>query len=254
MQRRGEYGHTPEMKEKKYTKARWLLLLPVVMGIAAHFMKQAEGVEKVAPAESHEQGKKEAQTLRQAYRAKQALEALLAASRQDVLGAEQQEAGHSKEHFVNFSEVRVSAKDLLSFPVVDRLHPSPIMTDEEYVEISQTLDPDSHDGRDLSHWLTLQRTPGLFEAYAEYVEGIRVETDEDSLHIYHAKDETFEDMLLTASYSTSPNGAYRLAAISDREGDPGVYGAYEQEEYDPVLLSEEIKGQLQGMVIEHLNK
>ena len=242
------------MKEKKYVKARWLLLLPVVMGVAAHFMKQAEGVEKVTPAESHEQGKKEAQTLRRAHRAKQALEALLAASRQDVLGAEQQEATRPKEHFVNFSEVRVSVKDLLSFPVVDRLCPSPIMTDEEYVEISQTLDPDSHDGRDLDHWLALQRTPGLSDTYAEYVEGVRVEADEDMLHIYHAKDETFEDMVLTASYSASPNGVYHLAAISDREGDPGVFGAYEQEEYDAALLSEEIRGQLQGVVIDHLQK
>ncbi len=242
------------MKEKKYTKARWLLLLPMVMGIAAHFMKQAEGVEKVVPMESHEQGKKEAQTLRQAYRAKQALEALLAASRQNVHQIEQKEETRPEENFVDFKEVSISAQDLLSFPVADRLHPSIKMTDEEYVEVCQTLDPDSHDGRDLDHWLTLQRTPGLAEAYAEYVEGVRVEVDEDTLHIYHAEDQTFEDMVLTASYRTSPNGAYRLAAISDQEGDPGVFGAYEQSEYDPTVLSEEIRGQLQGVVIAHLNK
>ena len=244
-----------ERREKKATKARWLLLLPLAMGIAAHFMKRAEGVEKEAvPAPSAEQARQQAETLRQAHRAKQALETLLAASREGNLSVQEESENLPEGHFVNFKEVHVNTQDLLSFPVADRLHASPRMSDEEYAHTVLALDPDSFDAQDLGHWMTLQRTPGLFEEYEGYVQGMRMEADENALHIYHETDETFEDMVLSASYQSSPNGAYRIVMVGDQEGDPNLYAAYEEGEYDPSSLAQSIKSQLQGVVIRHLQE
>jgi hypothetical protein len=244
-----------ERREKKAIKARWLLLLPLAMGMAAHFMKRAEGVGREATSvPSAEQAHQQAETLRQAHRAKQALETLLAASCEGNLSAQEESETLPEGHFVNFKEVRLGAQDLLSFPVADRLHASPRMSDEEYAHTVLALDPDSSDAQDLGHWMTLQRTPGLFEEYEDYVQGMRMEMDENALHIYHETDETFEDMVLSASYQTSPNGAFRIATVGDREGDPNVYAAYEEGEYDPSALAQSIKSQLQGVVIRHLQE